>query len=47
MSLAIQKPNGPGELKRRCAGGEPRDCGVLGELYTSGSAAPRRTPRRA
>jgi biopolymer transport protein ExbD len=36
LGLAVQKPQGPGELKRRCEAGRARDCGSLGEMYLFG-----------
>lgn len=36
LSLAVQKPNGPGELRRRCEAGQAEDCGLLGQMYLYG-----------
>ncbi len=36
FSLAVQKPTGPGELKRRCEAGQSGDCGTLGQMYLYG-----------
>ena len=44
LSLAVQKPNSPGEMKRRCEAGQMRDCGSLGELYLYGLAGAPKAP---
>ena len=44
LSLAVQKPNSPGEMKRRCEAGQVRDCGSLGALYLYGLAGAPKAP---
>jgi biopolymer transport protein ExbD len=44
LSLAVQKPEGPGELKRRCDAGQARDCGTLGAMYLYGFGGAPKAP---